>query len=311
MLQPIAQQQASIQERNDLTKSSEPHLLAGDKLEQLHSLVFQQEEKIQQLNRIIKEKEKQLEHLQQQLQISHHIITDYESQICGFKQQLSQLRMIDKQQKSIATKLQLNWREEGSRAPCKMSRRNDAVVSKEGNVYIVHESQIYEYCINHCWNELPTCLYNGCSIVIVNNLLTTIGGFQESNITNQLFSLTGEGSSRKWTEEFPPMSTKRDFTTALCAETTLIVIGGMNEQLVRLRTVEVMNTETFQWSCVANLPEKLYLVSATFCGDNIFLLGGCKNYCIHNDSVYICSLNTLLQSSAKTLGGHLASALSL
>ena len=310
-LQPVTQQQASVQEGNELTKSPEPHLLADGKLEQLHSLVFQQEEKIQQLNRVIKEKEKQLEHLQQQLQISHHVITDYESQICGFKQQLSHLQTIDKQQKSIASKLQLQWRAEESRAPCKISRRNDAVVSKEGNVYIIHESQIYEYCIDHCWRELPMCLYNSCSIVIVNDLLTTIGGFQESSITNQLFSLTGEASSRKWTEEFPPMPTKRDFTTALCVETTLVVIGGMNEQLVRLRTVEVMNTETFQWFCVANLPEKLYLVSAAFCGDSIFLLGGWKNYRIHNDSVYTCSLSALLQSSAKTLGGHLASALSL
>ena len=107
------------------------------------------------------------------------------------------------------------------------------------------------------------------------------------------------------------MPTKRDFTTALCAETALIVIGGMNEQLVRLRTVEVMNTETLQWSSVAHLPEKLYLVSATSCGDSIYLLGGWKDYRIHNNSVYTCSLNALIQSSAKTLGGHLASALSL
>ena len=49
MLQPIALQQASVQEGNDLSKSSESHLLAGDKLEQLHSLALQQEEKIQQL----------------------------------------------------------------------------------------------------------------------------------------------------------------------------------------------------------------------------------------------------------------------
>ena len=309
-LQPITQPQTYAQERNELTKSSEPHSVESDKLEQLHSLAIQQEEKILQLDRVIKEKENQLEHLQQQFGISQRLSTDYDSQICRLKQQLSQLQS-DKQQEKTASKLQLKWREGESCAPCKTSRRNDAVVSKDGNLYIIYEGQIYEYCKNHCWCELPICLYSGCSIAIVNDLLTAIGGFQDSNITNQLFSLTGEGSSRKWTEQCPPMPTKRDFTTALCAETALIVIGGMNEQLVRLRTVEVMNTETLQWSSVAHLPEKLYLVSATSCGDSIYLLGGWKDYRIHNNSVYTCSLNALIQSSAKTLGGHLASALSL
>ena len=82
---------------------------------------------------------------------------------------------------------------------------------------------------------------------------------------------------------------------------------------MRLRTVEVMHTETLQWSSVARLPEKLYLVSATVCGDNVYLLGGWKDYRVHNDSVYARSLSVLLQSgsSPKTLGGQLASALSL
>ena len=273
--------------------------------EQLHSLVSQYEEKLLQLHSIIEEKESQLEHLQQQLERSRHINTDYESQVCTLKQQLLSKR----QQKHLASSIQLNWRAKEN-APCKMTRCHDAIVNKEGHLYIVHTNQVYEYYNNH-WYDLPVCLYNGCSIAIVNDLLTTIGGFQSSNITNQLFSLTGKGSSRSWTEEFPPMPTKRDFTTALCAETALIVIGGMNEQVVRLRMVEVMNTETLQWSSVAQLPEKLYLVSATMCGDNIYLLGGWKDYLIHNNSVYKCSLSTLIQSSVNTLGRHLASALSL
>ena len=123
----------------------------------------------------------------------------------------------------------------------------------------------------------------------------------------------GEGSERRWTEEFPPMPTKRDFMTALSVESALIVIGGMSKQLVRLKIVQMMNTETLQWSSVAHLPEKLYFVSATICGDNVYLLGGWKDYHVHNDSVYTCSVSALLQSgsSPKMLGGHLASDLLL
>ena len=311
-LQPITQPQTLMyaQERNEFTKSSEPHSIASDKLEQLQSLAIQQEKKILQLDRSIKEKENHLEHLQQQLEICQQSNTSYKSQICRPKQQLSQLES-NKQQERSGSKLQLNWRKGESSAPRKMSRRNDAVVSEDGSLYIIYEGQVYEYHKNHCWYELPTCLYDGCSITIINNLLTAIGGFHDSSITNQLFSLTGEGSCRKWTEQFPPMPTKRDFTTALSTETTLVVIGGMNEQLVRLRTVEVMNIATLQWSSVEQLPERLYLVSATFCGDSIYLLGGWKDYRIHNNSVYTCSLKALIQSSERSIRGQLASTLSL
>ena len=103
--------------------------------------------------------------------------------------------------------MQLNWREVESRAPCKISRHNNAVVNKEGNLCIIYEGQVYKYCKNH-WSDLPIYPYDGCSIAIVNDLLTAVGGFQGSNITNQLFSLTGKGSDKRWTEEFPPMPTK-------------------------------------------------------------------------------------------------------
>jgi hypothetical protein len=41
----------------------------------------------------------------------------------------------------------------------------------------------------------------------------------------QLFSLTGEGSGRRWSEEFPPMPTKREASMALCTGAALIVAG--------------------------------------------------------------------------------------
>ena len=76
--------------------------------------------------------------------------------------------------------------------------------------------------------------------VIINNLLTLIGGYNSSTITNQLFSLTGHGSDRRWTEEFPPMPTRRYGSTAHCTETALIVAGGWSKDYSRLKTVEVL-----------------------------------------------------------------------
>ena len=62
----------------------------------------------------------------------------------------------------------------------------------------------------------------------------------------------------------PPMPTEREGTTSLCTGATLIVAGGMGDGGV-LSTVEVMNTENSQWSSAADLPQPLYLASATVC----------------------------------------------
>ena len=82
--------------------------------------------------------------------MSERIINDYESQISRLKKQLSQLQSDNRQ------KMQLNWREVESRAPCEMSRRHDAVVNEEGSLCIIYEGQVYEYCKNH-WSDLPPC----------------------------------------------------------------------------------------------------------------------------------------------------------
>ena len=53
---------------------------------------------------------------------------------------------------------------------------------------------------NKKWSELPSCPTTGYALVVVNNLLTTVGGRQNYN---KLFSLcTTEGN---WVERFPPM----------------------------------------------------------------------------------------------------------
>ena len=62
-----------------------------------------------------------------------------------------------------------------------------------------------------------------------------------------------------------------------------------------LSTVEVMDTETRQWSTAADLPRRMSYVSATVCGDRLYMLGGAEgDYYVK--SVYTCSVSALLQS---------------
>lgn len=108
-----------------------------------------------------------------------------------------------------------------------------------------------------------------------------------------LTSLTGECSSRGWTEDIPPLPTKRHSSIALYTGSALIVAGGHAQNGSMLRTVEVLNTstETLQWPTAADLPQSVHATSAVICGDHMYILakGG-------KPSTYTCSTITLTQS---------------
>ena len=103
---------------------------------------------------------------------------------------------------------------------------------------------------------------------------------------------------KKWTEKFPPMPTKREFVTAECTKTALIVAGGCGENYGELTTVEVLNIENHQWSTAVDLPESLQYHSATICGDQLYMLGGARGHSL-TKSVYTCSVSALLQTCAQ------------
>ena len=178
-------------------------------------------------------------------------------------------------------------KERGMYRPC------DAVV--DGNTVYVRAGGTLKICsfdaTTDRWSQLPDCVREGGSVTVINGRLTTVGGDE----SNELFSLTGEGSSRRWTKEYPPMPTKRHWTISLCTGATLIVAGGIGDGR-KLSTVEVMNTENHQWSTAADLPQPMYWASATVCGDRIYMLGGFHKHDTHTKSVYTCSVSALLQS---------------
>ena len=150
----------------------------------------------------------------------------------------------------------------------------------DGNtVYAINSNtvNIYSYdVISDSWSQLPDCANKYCSIAVINGWLTTVGGGAYPNYYNELFSLTSKGSGRRWTQQFPPMPTKRRMTTPLCNGTALVVAGGREDGRA-LSTVKVMDTETRQWSTAADLPHPMYWVSATVCGDQLYMVGGVED----------------------------------
>ena len=276
-----------------------------EEVEELRQQLEQATGQLSEKSKIIQEKEYQLEHVSQQLTMSEQMISQHKRQIEELKQQLSQSHLNaqrpgggdDRVEQDVSF---TSWRR-GKGSPRQISRGSHAVMSSDAVCFLPGISNdLYTYSItSNSWSRLPDCPNLDSSLVVVTGLLTAIGGYQAGiGFSNSLFSLTGEPNCRKWTEEFEPMPTKRSLSMVLVTGENLIVAGGEGGDLVA--TVEVMNTETYQWSTAANLPEPMCDASVAVCGDRVYMLGGIDKHRKSTNSVYVSSLTTLLQSSKLT-----------
>ena len=213
--------------------------------------------------------------------------------------------------------IQLKWRK-GKKAPCEMSNRfiGETAAAVDGNfVYILSSTTIYSYnASRRSWSLLAFCTCESRALAVVNNLVTLIGGRSSSSLlsraSDKLVSLTKKDL---WTEEFPPMPTKRYGVCALCTETALIVAGGEGDVgLGRVATTEVLNTATLQWSTAVDLPQPTYGGSLLqVSNDQIHVVGAYDKDNSPIKSVYTCTLSALLQTcNPQSFGAHLASSLS-
>ena len=274
----------------------------------------------------------QLQHVTQQLASSQQVTAQFQTQIQGLEQQQlhrkSPTEVLAKPQPSLRDPPQtyhseistravtrdsftLRWRE-AKKAPCGMIRGPNAIV--DGDMVYLRTGgtrKIYTYkSTDETWNQLPECKTQYCSLAVVNNLLTTIGGRNSGDkVTNQLFSLTGEGRGT-WREVFQSMPTKRSSSVAMCTGQALIVAGGVDQDLQTLRTVEAMDIDTKEWSPAADLPDPLYRASITLCQDCIYIIGGFSGS-KSTTSVYTITLtNLFLPRRSRSLGERLAQSLS-
>ena len=295
-----------------------------EEIQQQNQQIQQQAQQINQLerdkrqlegerNQAIQEKERQLGRVNQQLEESEQLIADFGKRNTELEEELSVLR-IRIQEKGGGAKarsvdranIKLRWRE-GKKAPCEMGKFCDAVVHNS-IVYCKYNmsNNLYTYHIpssSWSWIWINHPLKSGFAITVIDGLLTTVGGRQlKCDNSNKLFSLTGKGS--RWIEEFPPMPTERCCVSALCTGTALIVAGGSGIFSRRLKTVEVLNTETRQWHTAPDLLEPMSQSSLTLCGDHVYLLGGYTKDKARACSVYSCLLSSFLSSAgSKSLGG--------
>ena len=300
-LQQIIQSQVTLLNKKDQSITQKDETIEANKkeiqqLRELHKKEIQQQRE---------ESEKEKDRVAEELERAEEHIFDLELQLSRRNQPHPELRSREESRGNIT----LRWRE-GKKAPCKM--RSFYNIAVDGNIaYLRRDKQIYAYIVSTCtWSKLPDCTLTACPLVMINNLLTLVGGVYTDKCTDKLLSLTLEGRGRMWTEVFPPMPTKRCASSALCTGTVLIVAGGQGQIETVLATVEVMNTDTCQWSTAVNLPEPTSCGSLVQVDDgHIYILGRSLK---GNKSVYTCSVSALLQScNSKSTRARLTKYLSL
>ena len=281
---------------------------------------------IQQKDHVISEKVRLLRDSNCQLQDNEQVVAEFQqtlaqrekenrdlqeslsardSDINNLQRQLQHLR-VEQPQAKVGSKMaekrsiKLRWRD-GGRAPEKMYFGSCAA---DGHVAYLRDDFTNNVHAHNAatgkWNTLPKCPHKDCALVVVNGVLTAVGGRDSSNNdTNKLLSVVGEG---KWVEQLPCMPTKRRLTAAVCSGKTLVVIGGYSGG--KLKTVELLDIDSLQWFIASELPHPLHRASATVCGDNLYLVGGFGDG-YATKSVLTCSLSALVQSAKPaTLGGR-------
>ena len=176
-------------------------------------------------------------------------------------------------------------------APCGMRRGSAtrdlqyAYFMPDGSHYVYR----YEWSTEK-WDELPLCPYRNSALVIIDGVLTTIGGWDGSHYTNKPYTLR----ERQWVKELPPMKTARSIPAVVSTSDReyILVIGGRGGVLWTT-TVELFQVKSRRWSGLTHLPQSLSYPSATICGNVIHVIGD-------NGNGLSCSVRDLPSSDQPT-----------
>ena len=302
------QQRQQILGLHTLLTAKDEQLAGKDhQLQQKEAAIAVHQQEIQQLRQQLQSSEQVATELQRKLLEREKMIQDLQKQVLELQQQLKQQRQEEEKASSVEASggsIKLRWWRDGGRAPSKMWGEVSAVDGSVAYFQTAEYKSAFAYnSTNNKWSQLPEFPNYGFSLAMVNSLLTAIGGKTPNReFTNSLLSLT----DNKWKKQFPPMPTKRWLTAAVCSAKSLVVAGGTGESDKDLSTVEVMDTETLQWSTASSLPHSLYQASATICEDQVYMLGGFYQRGKKSKSIPTCSLAALLQSChSQSLGAQL------
>ena len=176
---------------------------------------------------------------------------------------------------------QLNLRSRRMRdAPEGMDRGSAVLLNN--TLYCISRSSytIFSYHVDQDeWERHANCPYSYTALTVINGYLTTIGGLDKRDRTTNKVLIRKGG---RWEEEVPPMAVARWDHAVVSSGHAVVVAGGEKEE-----SVEVFTGSS--WSSVAPLPRYLLSITATLCGDQLYVMD-------YGDHIYTSSLTVLLST---------------
>ena len=114
------------------------------------------------------------------------------------------------------------------------------------------------------WNKHSECPHVNPGLVIINDLLTAVGGRVGGGSTEKVTTLT----RNNWVETFPPLQTPREGPAVVHYGDYVIAVGGDREG----RGVELLHIPSLLWSTATSLPSPLSEITATLCHDEMIAM---------------------------------------
>ena len=245
-------------------------------------------------------KQMELMEIQEQLRNAEHLLSEFQlsleqkdSTIAALERMIQELEEPDTlslvqlplQHTTTPEVASKSISKKGVNAPEQMSRGAAVVYGHQACFMPVGSHKVFSYRHqNQQWSQLPDNPNPDCGLAVVNGALTSVGGCT-TQPTNALLSLMENG---RWVDIFPPMPTPRCLAACVIAKSRLVVAGGDQDRCAGgLETVEVMDTETKEWSTASPLPRKCSALSAAVVGDTLYLAGGYRS----ENSVFTCSVS--------------------
>ena len=129
------------------------------------------------------------------------------------------------------------------------------------------------------WSPLPPCPTHRHGLSELDNALVSVGGIKHNDPPDTPTNSVYKFQDPNWVISLPPMHTARFNLSVFSHKTHLIACGGItswtsDEQYTCTTTVEILNSETGQWSTLAPLPFTLRGMSTAISNGRCYLIGG-------------------------------------
>ena len=127
------------------------------------------------------------------------------------------------------------------------------------------------------WTKLPPYRAPNFAVTVIDNQLVLVGGdLDKGGFLVHSSKVLGvwRAESQEWTQNFPEMPTGRSTCSAVVYNEWLVVAGGWGDGMVRLSSVDVMNTDTKQWFAGPPTPTPWSSMKTASVGDTCYFMGG-------------------------------------